>query len=84
MTNIINNVSKLNASQKLQQACLSYLANYLGYAGIDEERQKLKEIFKVFDQNGDGCLAYEEIFEGYKQYFNGDEKRAEIEAKRIL
>lgn len=38
MTNIINNVSKINASQKLQQACLSYLANYMGYAGIDEER----------------------------------------------
>lgn len=56
----------------------------MGYAGIDEERQKLKEIFKVFDQNGDGCLAYEEIFEGYKQYFNDDEKRAEIEARRIL
>lgn len=29
-------------------------------------------------------LEYEEIFEGYKQYFNGDERRAEYEARRIL
>lgn len=56
----------------------------MGNAGVDEERLKLKEIFKVFDKNGDGQLAFDEIFEGYKQYFNGDEKRAEIEAKKIL
>jgi calcium-dependent protein kinase len=29
-------------------------------------------------------LEYEEIFEGYKQYFNGDERRAEYEARRII
>lgn len=29
-------------------------------------------------------MSYEEIFEGYKQYFRGDEKRAELEARKIL
>jgi hypothetical protein len=33
---------------------LSYLANYMGYQGADEERLKLLEIFKAFDINGDG------------------------------
>ena len=84
MGSIIQNVSKINVEQKLQQACLSYLANYMGYEGVDEERQKLKEIFNAFDSNGDGHLVYEEIFEGYKQYFRGDDKRAELEARKIL
>ena len=38
MNSIINNISKINVEQKLQQACLSYLANYMGYEGVDEER----------------------------------------------
>lgn len=38
MGSIIQNVSKINVEQKLQQACLSYLANYMGYEGVDEER----------------------------------------------
>lgn len=29
-------------------------------------------------------MSYEEIFEGYKQYFRSDEKRAELEARNIL
>jgi calcium-dependent protein kinase len=80
MGSILVNVSKINVEQKLQQACLSYLANYMGYKGMDEDRQNLKEIFKAFDKNGDGHLAYEEILEGYKQFFNGDENRASLEA----
>lgn len=56
----------------------------MGYTAFDEEKQKLLEIFKAFDENGDGQLAYEEIFQGYKQYFNGDLKRAEIEARIIF
>ena len=56
----------------------------MGYTGLDEEKQKLLEIFKAFDENGDGQLAYEEIFHGYKQYFNGDVKRAQVEARIIF
>jgi len=56
----------------------------MGYPGIDEERSKLKDIFKVFDKNGDGCLAYEEILEGYILHFNGNISRAEEEARKII
>ena len=41
-------------------------------------------IFKAFDVNGDGQLEYHEILEGYMHYFQGDEARAELEAKRIF
>jgi len=45
----------------LQQAVLSYLANYMGMATTDDERHKLMNIFKAFDTNGDGQLEYHEI-----------------------
>lgn len=31
----------------------------------DKEHQKLQDIFKAFDTNGDGQLDYKELFEGY-------------------
>ena len=64
MQNIINNVHTIHIEQKMQQAVLSYIANYTGFG--DSEHQKLMEIFKAFDLNGDGQLEYHEIFEGYK------------------
>ena len=84
MANMITNLSKLKIEQKLQQAVLSYLANFMGSATGDQERKKLQEIFKAFDSNGDGQLEYKEMLEGYIQYFNGDAKRAEVEAKTIF
>lgn len=56
----------------------------MGFTGGDDERQKLLEIFKAFDTNGDGQLAYDEILAGYKEYFNGDEQRAEVEARLLI
>lgn len=56
----------------------------MGYSGVEKERQKLLEIFKAFDLNGDGQLAFEEIVEGYKLYFDGDQERAEREARYIF
>ena len=63
---------------------MSYLANYMGFDGIEDERKKLMDIFKAFDINGDGQLEYNEILEGYKLYFKGDEQQAEIEAKKLF
>jgi Ca2+-binding EF-hand superfamily protein len=41
----------------------------MGVVSNDEERQKLMNIFKAFDTNGDGQLEYSEILEGYRHYF---------------
>ncbi len=49
----------------------------MGNISGEKERQKLMEIFKAFDANGDGQLEYHEIYEGYRQYFNGDVVKAE-------
>ena len=63
---------------------LSYLANYMGLQGGDAEQQKLMDIFKALDVNGDGQLEYHEIYEGYKLFFNGDHQRAEREARELF
>lgn len=38
----------------------------------------------AFDKNGDGQLDYQEILDGYIMYFEGDEVKAENEAKMIM
>lgn len=56
----------------------------MGINSADEERQKLMNIFKAFDVNGDGQLEFHEILQGYKHYYQGDDARAEVEAKRFF
>jgi len=53
----------------LQQAVLAYFASQLN---LDEEHQRLLEIFQAFDTNHDGQLDAKELTEGYTQYFDGD------------
>ncbi|CDW91278.1 protein kinase domain containing protein [Stylonychia lemnae] len=82
--NVINTFHQILFSQieqKLQQAVLTYFANYMNY---DQEKRRLLEIFQAFDTNGDGQLDYKELLEGYTTYFNGDYERAEIEVTEIL
>ena len=44
--------------QKLQQAVLAYFTNFMS---VDQEKQRLHEIFQAFDLNGDGQLDYNEL-----------------------
>ena len=60
---------------------MAYFANYLN---VDEEKQKLLDIFKAFDKNGDGQLDFKELLEGYTLYYDGDEVKARNEAKEIM
>ena len=51
--------------------------------GNREEKNKLNEIFKAFDENNDGILSREELIQGYMQ-LNYDINQAIIEVDRIL
>lgn len=61
LNNVIKNISEFNAEQKLQQATLAYLVhNFLP----QEEIQDIRDIFFLFDKNGDGRLSKEELESG--------------------
>ena len=51
MSNIVRNLKQIRVEEKLQQAVLTYIANFMHY---DSEKQKMLDIFKAFDKNGDG------------------------------
>lgn len=80
MEDLIGNLKKINIQSKLQQAVLTYFANYMNY---DEEKKRLLDIFQAFDSNNDGQLDFKELLDGYTEYF-GDPERAEIEVTEIM
>ena len=51
---------------------------------FDYEKQKLLDIFKAFDKNGDGILEMDELIEGYIEYFNGDVELAQKEVQEMM
>jgi calcium-dependent protein kinase len=48
-----------------------------------KEKNDLKEIFTTLDKNGDGMLTQEELIEGYKKFYNSEE-RAKAEVKYLM
>lgn len=56
--NVLGNLKSFRANQVLKQAALGYMASQLvGKA----EKEKLAQMFKTFDKNGDGKLDKKEI-----------------------
>ena len=51
MEDLIANLKKINIQSKLQQAVLTYFANYMNY---DDQKKRLLDIFQAFDSNNDG------------------------------
>ena len=46
------------------------MINYMNnHYSSTEEKEKLDEIFKYLDENGDGVLSMEELVEGYSQIY---------------
>jgi len=48
-----------------------------------KEKDDLKEIFITLDKNGDGILTQEELIEGYKKFYNSEE-RAKVEVRSLM
>ncbi len=79
-TQPFENLRKFNAKQKLQQATIAFLVHH---ASSTDMVKDLRNIFKIIDKDGDGTLSYEEIKEGFKEYYK-DENIAEKEVEEII
>jgi calcium-dependent protein kinase len=74
------NLRNFTAKQKLQQATIAFLVHHVSSS---EMIQDLRNIFKELDENGDGTLSFDEIKQGFKNYYK-DEKIAEKELEEIM
>lgn len=63
---VLKNISRLDAMEKLQQVTKAYIVHFLY---VSEELDKLRDVFKLLDKNGDGRLTYEELKSGYMKVF---------------
>lgn len=64
--NALGNLKMFRSSQKLKVAAASYIGSQLI---SKSEKEKLGQIFKALDKNGDGKLSKEEIMDGYETHF---------------
>ena len=78
--NVINNLKSFSASNKLQQATLAYIVHYL----IDNSKdvKLIKDIFRLFDDNGDGLISKDELKKGLCRVMT--ELEAETQANKII
>lgn len=59
------NLRKIKAKQKIQQATIAFLVHHVSSSDMVKE---LKEIFQSLDTDGNGTLSYQEIKEGFNKY----------------
>jgi len=64
--NALGNLKNFSSGQKLKMAAASYIGSQLI---SKSEKEKLGQIFKALDANGDGRLSKEEIMDGYEEHF---------------
>lgn len=63
----LGNMSKFKVQKVLQNATLCLFGNEV----ISKlEKDKLTDVFKLLDTNGDGKLSRKELIEGYKKLYN--------------
>jgi len=77
----MQNLRSFKLLSNMQKAVFTYLA---AHVINEEEERRHRKIFEQFDVNHDGQLSVDELVEGYKMLFNGDEKLARKEAERTL
>ena len=71
----LKQLQSFKARNQLQQAALAFIANHLQ---SQEETNKLKDVFKQFDKNGDGVLERDELLDGYIQLGKTKEQAEKI------
>ena len=79
MQESFQNLKQFRASQKLQQAVMSFISAQLVSR---EDTRHLTETFRSLDVNGDGKLSREELLNGYRKTMGSSE--AEVEVERIM
>ena len=77
----INVLKEFNMISTMKKAVLSFMGSHITRKN---EEVKLREIFKALDKDHNGTLSVQEMTEGYKLIFNGDEKMAKAEAQRTM
>lgn len=64
MNEVLDNIKKLNKKMIFQKAVLKYLSYNLVE---QEEMNRIKRIYKLFDENNDGCISIEELILGFEE-----------------
>lgn len=77
----ISTLKEFQVNSAMKKAVLSFMASHITKK---EEEKRLREIFNALDKDHNGTLSMEEITEGYKLIFNGDEQLARAEAQRTI
>ena len=77
--NIVENLQKFRAERKIQLAVFYFFAHYLT---IEEEKEKLMEMFRALDKDSNGTLSKQEILESLKK--NKQPLDAEKMANKIM
>ena len=66
LPNVLSNIYKLNAREKIQQATIALIVHNIQQ---NDQIERLKGIFELLDLNKDGQLTYAEIKQAFKQIF---------------
>lgn len=62
--NIVENLKKYRADRKIQQTIFYYFSHFLA---LQEEKEKLMQVFRSMDKDSNGTLTKEEIIEALKK-----------------
>ncbi len=77
---LLVSLKSFQATQKLQQASMMYIATQLI---SKREREELQKVFTSLDKNADGKLSSEELLSGYEKMY-GSHEEAVREVKAIM
>ncbi|CDW86127.1 protein kinase domain containing protein [Stylonychia lemnae] len=81
ISKMIRNTNQIKIEKKLQQAILSYFANYMN---SDENKRIIEEIYFAFDSNNDGIIDQKELELALLAHYDGNSDLAHIKTMEFL